>query len=73
MGGLTSPEVVVETIEPSCYTYTVKGCRHCNENPIYVFPKKESRGLSPIFYIHVSVGDFYFSRIGPHIFLQHAE
>ncbi len=31
-------------------------CIHCNENPIYVFPK--------------SVSDLYIPRIGPHIFLQ---
>ncbi len=39
---------------------------HCNENPIYVFPEKRLRGLSPNFHIHVSVCDL----IGPHIFLQ---
>ncbi len=43
---------------------------HCNENPIYVFPEKELRGLSPNFHIHVSVNDLYIPRIGPHIFLQ---
>ncbi len=43
---------------------------HCNENPIYVFPRKELRGLNPNFHIHVSVSDFYIPRIGPHIFLQ---
>jgi hypothetical protein len=43
---------------------------HCNGNPIYVFPEKELRGLSPIFHIHVSVSDLYIPRIGPHIFLQ---
>jgi hypothetical protein len=42
---------------------------HCNENPIYVFPEKELRGLSPNFHIHVSVSDLYIPRIGPHIFL----
>ncbi len=30
---------------------------HCNENPIYVFPEKEMRGLSPNFHIHVPVSD----------------
>ncbi len=30
---------------------------HCNENPIYVFPVKELRGLSPNFHIYVSVSD----------------
>jgi hypothetical protein len=37
----------------------------CNENPIYVFPEKELRGLSPDFHIHVSVSDLYIPRIGP--------
>ncbi len=40
---------------------------HCNENPIYVFPEKELRGLSPYFHIHVSVSDLYIPRIAPHI------
>ncbi len=43
---------------------------HCNENPTYVFPEKELRGLSPNFHIHVSVSDLYIPRIHPHIFLQ---
>jgi hypothetical protein len=43
---------------------------HCNENPIYVFLFWELRGLSPNFHIHVSVSDFYISRIGPAISLQ---
>jgi hypothetical protein len=43
---------------------------HCNENPVYVFPEKEFRGLSPNFHIHVSVSDLYILRIVPHIFLQ---
>jgi hypothetical protein len=43
---------------------------HCNENPIYVFPERELRGISPNFYIHVPVSDLYIPRIGPHIFLQ---
>jgi hypothetical protein len=43
---------------------------HCNEDPIYVFPEMELRGLNPNFNIHVSVSDLYISRMGPHIFLQ---
>ncbi len=43
---------------------------HCNENPIYVFPEKELRRLSPNFHIHVSVSDLYIPRIDLHIFLQ---
>ncbi len=38
--------------------------------PIYVFPEKELRGLSPNFHIHVFVTYLYIHRIGPHIFLQ---
>jgi hypothetical protein len=43
---------------------------HCKGNPIYVFLCWELRGLSPNFYIHVSVSDLYFPRISPHISLQ---
>jgi hypothetical protein len=42
----------------------------CNENPLYVFPEKELRGLSPNLRSHVSVNDLHIPRIGPHIFLQ---
>jgi hypothetical protein len=44
--------------------YTLK------RNPIYVFPEKELRGLSPNFHIHVSVSEIYITTIGPHIFLH---
>ncbi len=30
-------------------------CIHCNENPIYVFPETELRGLSPNFHFHIHV------------------
>ncbi len=43
--------------------------RHCNENPVHVFPEKELRSLSLNFHIHVSVSDLY-PKIYPHIFLQ---
>ncbi len=43
---------------------------HCKENSIYVFLFWELRGLSSNFHIHVSVGDLYIPRIGPHISLQ---
>ncbi len=36
---------------------------YCNENPIYVFPEKLLRGLSPHFHIDVSVIDLNISRI----------
>jgi hypothetical protein len=41
----------ITTVEKYCFL----GPRHCNENPIYVFPEKELRGLSTNFHIHVSV------------------
>ncbi len=37
---------------------------HCNENPIFVFPEKELRGISVNLYIRVSVSDLYIPRIG---------
>jgi hypothetical protein len=39
---------------------------YCKENPIYVFLLWELRGLSPNFYIHMSVSDLYnsCSKIG---------
>ena len=40
---------------------------HCKGNPVYIFLFWELRGLSPSFYIHVSVSDLYSPRIGPHI------
>ncbi len=43
---------------------------HCNENPIYVFPEKELRCLSPNFHMHVTASDLYIPSIGPHIFMQ---
>jgi len=49
------------------YKFTRSWLELCNENPIYVFPEKELRGLSPI---HVSLSDLYIPRISPHIFLQ---
>jgi hypothetical protein len=35
-----------------------------HENPIYVFPEKELRGLSPNFHSHVSVSHFFILMIG---------
>jgi hypothetical protein len=40
---------------------------HCKGNSVYIYLFWELRGLSPNFYIHVSVSDLYISRIGPHI------
>jgi hypothetical protein len=44
--------------------------RHNTENSKQIFPKKEWRGLSPSFYIHVSVSDLYIPTIGLPIMLQ---
>ncbi len=46
------------------------GKMHCTENPIYVFPEKELRDLSPNSFIHVSVSDLYILWISTHIWLQ---
>jgi hypothetical protein len=45
-------------------TWKYKKCTavHCNEYPLYVFQKKELRGLSPNFNIHVFVSDFLLSQ-----------
>jgi hypothetical protein len=60
-----NPDLVLEWgLEPR-YLAT-----HCKEIWIYVFPKKELRGLSPNFHIHGSVSDLYISPFGPPIFLQ---
>ncbi len=44
--------------------------RHNNENSKQIFTEKELRGLSPNFYIHVSVSDYYIPMIGLLILLQ---
>jgi hypothetical protein len=54
-------------LKPTARGITLRIGSHCSENPIYVFPEKELRGLSPKSYIHVSVSDLYIPRIGPHI------
>jgi hypothetical protein len=46
-----------------CDVYLIRGCIHCNENPIYVFLFWELRGLSPNFHIQVSESNLYISRI----------
>jgi hypothetical protein len=45
---------------------------HCNckEDPINVFPEIKLRGLSPNFYINISVSDLYIPTIGLGIFVQ---
>jgi len=45
-------------------------CLHYNQNPIYLFPEKELRRISPNFHIHVSVSDLYIPTIGLPILLQ---
>ncbi len=43
---------------------------HCKEIWLYLFPKKELRGLSPNFHILVTVSDLYIPTFGPPIFMQ---
>jgi hypothetical protein len=44
--------------------------RFCNESWKKVFPKRKLRGLSPNFYIHISVSDLSIPTIGLPIWLQ---
>jgi hypothetical protein len=44
--------------------------RHNTETSKHIFPEKELRGLSPNFYIHVSVSDLYIPTIGLPILRQ---
>ncbi len=68
----------------SCwYFYLVQSCikgglwiahytlqRYCTENLKKIFPERKLRGLSPNFYIHISVSDFFIPRICLPIWLQ---
>jgi hypothetical protein len=49
---------------------TVLHCKDNNKNSKQIFPEKELCGLSPNFYIHVSVSDLYIPTIGLPILLQ---
>jgi hypothetical protein len=65
----------MEQLKHTEKVWAVKGAgnyspNHCKENPIYVFPEKKLRGLSPNFHIHVSESNLYSPTIGPPIFLQ---
>ncbi len=51
---LHSRKLIKSVSKKTCYFLL-----HCNENPIYVFPEKELRGLSSNFHINVSVSDLY--------------
>ncbi len=44
--------------------------RHNTKISKQIFPEKELLGLSPYFYIHVSVSDLYIPKIGLPILLQ---
>jgi hypothetical protein len=52
---------------PTDQARTLRDRTHWKETPIYVILYWKLRGLSPNFHIHVSVGDVYIPRIGPHI------
>jgi hypothetical protein len=49
---------------------TVLHCKDNSENSKQIFPEKELCGLSPNFYIHVSVSDLYIPTIELPILLQ---
>jgi hypothetical protein len=53
-----------------CWARMYNGTKGWNKNPIYVFPEKELRGLSPNFHSHVSVSDLYIPTVGVPILLQ---
>ncbi len=55
---------------PCCDSIATGPAAHCKEHPIYVFPENKLRGLSPNFYIHISVRDLYVPTIGTPILLQ---
>jgi hypothetical protein len=43
---------------------------HCKEDLFYVFPEMKLLGLTPNFYVDVSVSDLYIPTIGPPILPQ---
>jgi hypothetical protein len=51
----------------SAIYFLIRPVLHCKGNSVYIFLFWELRVLSPNFYIHVSVGNLYIPRIGPHI------
>ncbi len=71
---LPVPTSCIKSASSKKYEETIKNvvleAHTATKNPLYVFPEKEFRGLSPNVHIHVSVIDLYIPRIGPHIFLQ---
>jgi hypothetical protein len=58
----------VHTLHRECAMGVQNFALHCNGNSVYIFLFWELCGLSPNFHIHVSVGDLYIPRIGPHIY-----
>jgi hypothetical protein len=58
--GKTVPTSQYAAIEDGyvSFQYLSTNQPHCKENPIYVFPEKELRGLSPGFHIHVSLSNY---------------
>ncbi len=51
---------ILKVVEKAFIFYLCLTLMHCNENPIYVFPEKELRGLSPNFHIHVAWAIYIF-------------
>ncbi len=53
-------EVILENCSPPLHSLQ----RQNAENSKQIFPEKEYRGLSPNFYIHVSVSELYIPTMG---------
>jgi hypothetical protein len=49
------------------HQHSLQVSKHCNENPIYVFPEMKLRSLVSNYYIILSVSNLYISRIGPYL------
>jgi hypothetical protein len=61
----TRLQIKIKPIKPIKFQgFSLLFVLNCNENPIYVFPEKELRGLRPNLHFHVSVSDLYIYRIG---------
>jgi hypothetical protein len=56
-----------EITESRCAMLYVFNAKHFNENPSYVFPEKELRGLSPDFHIHAPLRVTYIFPGSVHI------
>ncbi len=56
---LNNPFISIRNKRLEGYVALKRSAVHCSENPFYVFPENELRGLSPNFHIYVSVSDLF--------------